>query len=278
MFEGRKLLIATKHEKQKVIAPILETELGVKCFIVDNFDTDELGTFSGEIERKDDAITTARKKCLKAIELTNCDLVIASEGSFGPHPSYYFIPADEEVLLFYDKKNDLEIIVKEISTNTNFNGKEIKTEKELLDFAHLIKFPSHGLIIKNNQENFTEHVKGIIEHEALIATFNHFISKYGKAFVETDMRALYNPTRMKVIEEAAIKLVNKINTLCPKCNTPGFSITDAKYGLPCSNCNFPTKSILNYLHTCKKCSYSQTEKFPHGKFTEEPMYCGICNP
>ena len=65
MFKGRKLLIATKHEKQKVIAPILETELGVKCFIVDNFDTDELGTFSGEIERKDDAITTARKKCLK---------------------------------------------------------------------------------------------------------------------------------------------------------------------------------------------------------------------
>ena len=33
MFKGRNLLIATKHEKEKVIAPILEKELGVKCFV-----------------------------------------------------------------------------------------------------------------------------------------------------------------------------------------------------------------------------------------------------
>ena len=30
MFEPRKLIIATKYEKEKVIAPILEKELGVK--------------------------------------------------------------------------------------------------------------------------------------------------------------------------------------------------------------------------------------------------------
>lgn len=52
MFAGRKLLIATKHEKEKVIAPILARELGVKCFVVSNLDTDELGTFTGEIDRK----------------------------------------------------------------------------------------------------------------------------------------------------------------------------------------------------------------------------------
>ena len=120
MFKGRKLLIATKHEKEKVIAPILEKELGVSWFVINDFDTDELGTFTGEIERKDDPIITARKKCLLAIELTNCDLAVASEGSFGPHPTIYFVPADDEFLLFFDKKNDLEIIVRELSTETNF--------------------------------------------------------------------------------------------------------------------------------------------------------------
>jgi hypothetical protein len=35
-FRGRNLLIATKHEKEKAIAPILEKELGVKCFILSN--------------------------------------------------------------------------------------------------------------------------------------------------------------------------------------------------------------------------------------------------
>jgi hypothetical protein len=62
MFKGRSLLIATKHKKEEVIAPIFERELGVKCFVSADFDTDELGTFSGEIERKFDPITTARKK------------------------------------------------------------------------------------------------------------------------------------------------------------------------------------------------------------------------
>ena len=67
MFKGRKLVIATKHEKEKVIAPILEKELGVKCFVAPDLDTDLLGTFTGEVERKDDPIITARKKCLIAM-------------------------------------------------------------------------------------------------------------------------------------------------------------------------------------------------------------------
>ena len=92
MFEGRPLIIATKHEKEKVIAPILEKELGVKCFLALDLDTDKLGTFSGEVERHDDPITTARKKCLLAMELTNCDLAVASEGSFGPHPTIFLFP------------------------------------------------------------------------------------------------------------------------------------------------------------------------------------------
>ena len=61
------------------------------------------------------------------MELANCDLAVASEGSFGPHPTIYFVHADDEFLLFIDKKNDLEIIVRELSTVTNFNGSEIKT-------------------------------------------------------------------------------------------------------------------------------------------------------
>jgi len=144
MFIGRKLLIATKHEKEKVIAPIIEKELGVKCFVSSNFDTDELGTFTGEVERKDDPITTARNKCMLAMELANCDMAIASEGSFGPHPSIFFVPADDEFLLFIDKKNELEIIVRELSTETNFNAAEIKSEKALKEYANAAYFPSHG--------------------------------------------------------------------------------------------------------------------------------------
>ena len=278
MFKGRDLVIATKHGKEKVIAPILEKELGVKCFVSLDLDTDILGTFTGEIERKEDPVTSARNKCFMAMELTNCDLAIANEGSFGPHPTLYFIPADDEILVFIDKKNGVEIIAREISTESNFSGSAIKTEKELLAFATNAHFPSHGLILRKSKDDYSTIVKGITSAAQLKKVFFKLITDYGAAFVETDMRAMYNPTRMKIIENATKKLVEKINTLCPACNMPGFGITDAKEGLPCEICNFPTRSTISYLYSCQKCSYQKEEKYPKGKQTEDPMYCDFCNP
>jgi hypothetical protein len=43
---------------------LLEQNLGVICFVNENFDTDLLGTFTGEIERKLDPIATARQNAL----------------------------------------------------------------------------------------------------------------------------------------------------------------------------------------------------------------------
>ncbi len=79
MFKGRTLLIATKHRKEQVISPILEEALGVKCIVSENIDTDVLGTFTGEVERTNSPLETARMKC-----------ELASEGSFGSHP-YLFL-------------------------------------------------------------------------------------------------------------------------------------------------------------------------------------------
>lgn len=59
------------------------------------------------------------------MEKTNCDSGFASEGSFGPHPAMLFVYANDEILQFIYKKNELEIIVRELPTETNFNGEEI---------------------------------------------------------------------------------------------------------------------------------------------------------
>jgi hypothetical protein len=278
MFRGRKLLIATKHQKEKVIAPLLQKGLGVECIVANNFDTDILGTFSGEVERKDDPVTTARNKCLMAMELYDCDLGVASEGSFGPHPSLFFVHADDEMLLFIDKKNNLEIIARELSTDTNFSGEEVKTEEQLKTFAKRIKFPMHGLILRKAKDDYSDIYKGITDWGHLLNIFNQLLSNHGVVYAETDMRAMYNPSRMKVIEKATEKLVDKINTYCPQCNTPGFGITDRKQGLPCSNCGSKTRSTLSYIYTCQKCFYTKEEMHPNNKTEEEPMYCDRCNP
>lgn len=278
MFQNRRLIIATKHRKESVIAPIFEKELGVNCFIDEHFDTDVLGTFTGEIERKLDPISTAREKCLRAMKLNNCDLGVASEGSFGAHPSLFFVNADDEFLIFIDILNNIEIIARELSTSTNFNGKEINNEKELLEFVDQVGFPTHGIILRKSKDEHTEIIKGITDIEILKKSFEQYHSKYSAVYAETDMRAMFNPTRMQVIEKAAEKLVLKIKSSCPKCHMPGFDITTGKKGLPCILCNYPTKSVLSYIYTCKYCDYSKEEMYPNNKTTEDPMYCDFCNP
>jgi hypothetical protein len=277
-YENRKLLIVSMHHKERVIAPLFEKHLGVQCFTIDNLNTDLLGTFSGEIERESDALATAKRKCLMGMEMANCDLAVANEGSFGPHPSLFFVPADDELMLFYDKRNQLEITARELSTNTNFNGAEIKTMNELFDFATLVKFPSHALILKKGEFNYTEMVKGIKTMDQLEQTVDLFISKFGSVWIETDMRAMHNPTRMSVIEIATKKLIEKVNSLCPNCKSPGFGITKFIDGLPCNLCSFPTKGVLSSLSECSLCHYVNENKFPLNKTFEDPMYCDRCNP
>lgn len=54
-------------------------------------------------------------------------------------------------MIFLDTKNNLEVITRELSLETNFNGKEITKEEDLFDFAALVKFPSHGIILRKSK-------------------------------------------------------------------------------------------------------------------------------
>jgi hypothetical protein len=278
MFKGRRLIIATRHKKEQVIAPLFEKAFDVKCFTDQSFDTDSFGSFSGEIERTLGPVETARQKCLAAMKKNNCDLGIASEGSFGPHPSVFLINADDEFMIFIDKKNNIEVIARELSPSTNFNGKTVLSIRDLMEFADKVDFPSHGLILRPSKDDNSEVYKGIIDEEFLKNQFESLKSKYGKAYVETDMRAMYNPTRMQVIDQLAKKLVDKINSKCPECEMPGFTVSEVVKGLKCSLCGQPTNSTLSFIYSCKHCEYKKEQLYPHQKTTEDPMYCDFCNP
>lgn len=278
LFAGRTLLIATKHKKERVISPIFEKEFGVHCVVSQNFDTDLLGTFSGEIERKKSPLETVKEKCLLAMEANQCDLAIANEGSFGPHPTLFFIPADDEYLIFIDKKNNLEIVARIISTDTNFCQTEIKKEEELAKFAQEIGFPSHGVLLKRSGAKDNLIRKDFASLDQLVKAYNELNDNDSTITLETDMRAMRNPTRMKVIEETAHQLAKKIKSTCPSCKTPGFSITDSKKGLPCSLCGSPTNSTLLHTYRCLSCDYSEDKMYPNDVKTEDPMYCNFCNP
>ncbi len=277
-WKNRRGCIVSMHKKQEVIAPLLSSELGIICTPLEAVDTDALGTFSGEVERKGSPLEALRAKCQLAIDCGWDDIVIASEGSFGPHPQMYFAYADDEWVMFKDVKNNLEILGRHVSTHTNFNAKEVSDWKALQLFAEQVKFPSHALILRPAVGVYSEMQKGISTWEKLEEVFHSLKETFGSVYVETDMRAHFNPSRMAVIQGATEDLVRMIKSVCPSCNAPGYGVVEVFPGLPCESCGMPTASTLKYLYRCQHCSHSSEHLYPRGKKKESPMYCSFCNP
>jgi len=282
LFSQRVGVIATMHHKEKVIAPLLEQELDIKAIVPTDFNTDTFGTFTREIKRLGTQIAAAKLKAETALKLTGETLAIASEGSFVPHPLVPYIYSNREIVILIDKENELEIIGEEFSIDTNFNHQIVENLPEAYDFAQKVGFPEHGLVIywEDPTKNSIDIIKGITTEAKLQETIHTALNNSidGKVNVETDMRALYNPTRMKNIEKATLNLLTKIKSLCPKCSAPGFAITEKIAGLPCETCSMPTNLTLSVIYQCQKCGFKQEKFFPHGREFAEPAQCMYCNP
>lgn len=277
-FLHRKAVLATMHQKERVMKPLLEADLGLTCLVSEGFDTDQFGTFTGEKAREEDALRTLRKKCRLAMEHSGLDLGLASEGSFGPHPTLPFIPADEELVILIDDKLGLELLAREISTETNYDALELHSEEALFAFAEKAGFPEHGLILRTTKKDYSRQIKGIHDRNLLKTSFAELIKDRATVYAETDMRAMHNPSRMRVIQKATQKLIKAALSACPKCAMPGFSVSEVKSGLPCEHCGMPTKSTLSHLYRCQVCKHGEELFYPNDKKTEDPMYCNFCNP
>jgi hypothetical protein len=274
LFRGRTLMIASMHRKEKAIIPVLKKVLGIIPFVPSDLDTDAFGTFSGEIPRNLDPVQTLKAKCQAALALHPHDLVIASEGSFGPHPDFPFIPVGEEWLLFLDQKLGLELLVGERTMETNFSSKRVSSEIELMEFARSVSFPSHGLILKSG--NFI--CKGIRIEDELKWHFHSMKEASLEVEVQTDMRAMHNPTRMKSIRRLSEKLMKKLLKACPRCHYPGLDLLAANPGLPCAACGIPGKLIASFDYCCKNCGLSLNERNQELEGRADPQFCDYCNP
>lgn len=276
-FDRREIVIITKHQKDRVIAPLLEHSFSVKCSVNNKLDTDQFGTFSGEIERVGSPLDNARKKIEAGLENTKYTIGVSSEGSFGPHPLYYFIPGNEEIILYYDKKYDLEVQGYYLTDKTNFAFSSISGNEDLSEFILKAGFPSHGIILKAEKQGKKIIFKELETPGLLVKKAWELLDAGYDVLAETDMRAHRNPTRMEAIGKAAENLVENLKSLCPSCNLPGFTVTEKISGLPCRWCKTPTKGIIKEIATCQKCQYERVIK-DFSDQTQDPMYCDICNP
>jgi hypothetical protein len=296
-FNRRTAVLATMHGKEAVIAPLLEQQLGVQVVVPSDFDTDRFGTFTRDIDRPGDQRTAARLKAQTALALTGETLAIASEGTFAPHPAFPSIPCNREIVLLLDSESELELVGQTLSTETNYSHQQISSLAEAQNFAAKVGFPTHGLVVIANPDLFelpargrfelpargrpsiesAQIIKGIVTETQLQDALAWAFAQAPIAQIETDMRALYNPTRMKTIAQATENLIEIILQTCPQCGCPGFQISEQKLGLRCGLCGSPTDLIRAVIYQCQKCECRQETLFPNGE-NADPTYCPYCNP
>lgn len=281
-YAGASIILTTKHKKSIAIAPPFLEKL--KANVLEYAaDTDTLGSFSGEIERENDPLACAKIKCSWPFERLSEEVyfALASEGSFGPHPLIPFLFCDYESLYFIDKKNGFHLHLSHLSEKTNYRTETIDSIESLYRFSEAVKFPSHALILRPNDRQEKRPVfKGINSKAALEAAFKECMqrSSRSKVFIETDMRAQFNPSRMSVINELANRFADRLAKRCPKCRTPGWGIVSVEKGLPCSDCGSATALVKSEVFGCAKCAHKEIiEKNKHQPYAN-PMHCGRCNP
>lgn len=276
-FAGKSLLVATRHGKEKVLGPLFSEKLGVHCLEVPPIDTDRLGTFSGETERPGDMLETAELKAALGYEACAADLVLVSEGSFGPHPAIPFVASDLELLYLIESETGRFWRTDYLSTDTNFAARTIENLRDLREFAGEVGFPEHAIILKAGQHDFSALFKGLQTHYDLEKAAKSLWADFGSVWAETDMRAHLNPTRMNVLAKAAAKMIVRLEAACPHCQLPGFAGGSLVAGLPCAWCQRPSRLPLYEQTICSFCGHSEKHMHPQGAMAD-PANCDYCNP
>ena len=279
-YRGQQIAFATMHKKERALLPFCQKILGADLVSCEkSLNTDLLGTFSGEIERKSGQREVLLEKCHLGIELSGFSLGLASEGSFGSHPAF-FLPSSYEMLAFVDQKREIEVVESRLFLHTNFAHKKCKNNEDLKEFLKIAKFPSHGLIVRPNLwEDKSVVFKGIQDFQELLQAIRICAkrSQDEVAHIETDMRAHMNPTRLFTIQKLGIRLFRRLARLCPACGTPGWPKSSVLRGLPCSFCYSETDLAKAHIWSCVKCSYAE-QKNIQDRVYADPRYCSFCNP
>ncbi len=276
---GRTVALGTRHGKERAFAPPLLRRLGLSVTLAD-IDTDQLGTFSGEVERQGTPRDTVITKARLAAEASGLPLGLASEGSFGPHPSLPWLAMGHELACFLDLETGLTLVESRASLRTNFGHATGRTTDDIADFLARARFPSHAVIARPNAGPSQPLVKGIRELGTLAAAMAAAAetSPDRLARVETDMRAHLNPTRMGEIRKVAVRLARRLATPCPACAAPGFGPERVVPGLPCGWCGEPTPAPLGLSWRCPACDHAETRPRPHQPALADPGQCPGCNP
>lgn len=272
---GKAAIIVTMHGKAEVIEPAL-AGLGLRFLASPRIDTDLYGTFTRDVGRAGSQRDAVLAKAQAGLDLMpEADYALASEGAFGPHPYIPFVPSGLEMVAILERESGKAVIGHRLADRTNFMQIEALSLQEAEAFAGRIGFPDHAMVVMKDMAGPVI-AKGLREWAELRSICGAHIDASGSVWLEADMRAHVNPTRMKAIAAAAADLARRLRALCPACGYPDW-IPKTREGRPCAWCGGPTLEAWMEEHGCEECGHRVAHCIdPERK--GRPSHCGYCNP
>jgi hypothetical protein len=161
-----------------------------------------------------------------------------------------------------------------------FQHHGVATDVASLDaIASRAGFPEHGPVVRPDHEDDPRVRKGLTSTEALHGAFQAALreSATGRVFVESDLRAHLNPSRMTVIASATRDLVERLARRCAASAAPGFGKVGIVEGLPCGLCGTPTREAVADAYGCVHCDHRE-HRPREGATRADPARCDVCNP
>ena len=271
-------MLATKHGKLVCIGPALAA-VGLAVQVAE-VDTDVLGTFTGEVPRAASPRATAVAKARLGMDATGGALGLASEGSFGPHPSAPWVIVDTEIVVLVDDRRGIEVAGVASSTEVVAVARAVDVRGDLAPVVADADLPTHAVTVVPNDGSTGPIHKGLrrLPDVATAVADCAAASTDGRARVETDLRAHVCPGRREVIRAAAGDLASRPGSRCRLCRSPGWGRVDVVVGVPCGWCGTDVDHVRAEVDACPACAHRAERAVLPAGAVADPGSCPRGNP
>ena len=270
--------LATMHGKEQQIAPAFRRIAGWEIDVA-QVDTDQFGSFDGEVPRTLSPKSAVLAKAKLGAEVLGLRFGIASEGTIGHHPQFPLMTSDHELIAIVDLELGHELVVSHVSAEIIAERHVLDENTNLNQIAKLCDLPNHAVNLIGTRSEWREVRKGIRTLEDLAAAESELKAEVGdlELVVESDFRAMSSPSRQRNIERCAELAAQRVATKCPGCEYLGWGLVRYEFGLECRACGFENDHLAKEgINGCLNCQLE--EQFDLGVLHAEPAQCMVCNP
>ena len=230
-YSGRDVTFATMHGKELLARDPFERLLGATVTAPPHLDTDQFGTFAGDIPRTLAPRDAARAKARLGMQIAGNPLGLASEGTFatGLGPGV----ENTELLLFLDDDLGFELLEGIVGVSALPAPRRIQSAPDAMAFAVAVGFPRQGVILQTAPDEKPPSVwKDITHLDQLRETSERLLGRHASIVISPDYRSHQAPTRARTIRTLSEQMAQRLATRCPLCQTPGYGRVDFERGVP----------------------------------------------